>query len=76
MQLRCQTEVLFMLRSQNQFVWFSQMNVSDEFKIDPLTYAAGLESPVGVYLRREIFKQETRSDSSLRKRLYQQQREP
>jgi hypothetical protein len=48
------------------------MNMLNAFKIDPLTYAADLESPVGVYLRREIFKQQTKSDSSLRKRLYQQ----
>jgi len=48
------------------------MNVSNELKNDPLIYAAGLESPIGVYVRREIFKKNAKSDSSLKKRLYDQ----
>lgn len=48
------------------------MNISDELKIDPLNYVASLESPIGVYIRREIFKKESKSDSSLKKRLYAQ----
>jgi hypothetical protein len=48
------------------------MNISDKLKIDPLNYATGLESPIGVYLRREIFKKETKNDAILKKRLYEQ----
>jgi len=48
------------------------MNMSDKLKIDPVNYAAGLESPIGVYIRREIFKKETKSDAILKKRLYEQ----
>jgi hypothetical protein len=47
------------------------MNISVKLKVDPLNYAAGLESPIGVYIRREIFKKKTKSDSILRKRLYE-----
>lgn len=46
------------------------MNTLDKLKVDPLNYAAGLESPIGVYIRREIFKKETKSDAILKKRLY------
>jgi hypothetical protein len=48
------------------------MNISDKLKVDPLDYAAGLESPIGVYIRREIFKKEAKSDEFLKKRLYEQ----
>ncbi len=48
------------------------MNMSDKLKIDPLNYAAALETPIGVYIRREIFKKETKSDAILKKRLYEQ----
>jgi hypothetical protein len=48
------------------------MNLSVKLKVDPLNYAAGLESPVGVYVRREIFKKEPKSDAVLKKRLYEQ----
>ena len=47
------------------------MNISDKLKVDPLNYAAGLESPIGVYIRREIFKKETGGDAILKKRLYE-----
>ena len=60
-----------MLRRRNQLLWFSQMNISDKLKVDPLNYAAGLESPIGVYIRREIFKKETKSDAILKKGLYE-----
>ena len=47
------------------------MSITNKLKSDPLTYAAGLESPIGVYIRREIFKKK-QGDSSLRKRLYEE----
>ena len=66
------TQTIFMLRGSNQLLWFNHMNISDELKTDPLNYAAGLESPVGIYIRREIFKKETKNDAILKKRLYEQ----
>ncbi len=48
------------------------MNLLDKLKVDPLNYVADLESPVGVYLRREIFKEETKADTILRRRSYEQ----
>jgi hypothetical protein len=47
------------------------MNISDKLKVDPLNHAADLESPIGVYIRREIFKKETKSDAILKKGLYE-----
>lgn len=46
-------------------------NVSSELKVDPLDYAASLESPIGIYLRRDIFKKETNADATLKKELYE-----
>jgi hypothetical protein len=48
------------------------MNMLDKLSVDPLNYVAGLESPIGVYLRTEIFKREIRSDAILKKRLWKQ----
>ena len=39
------------------------------FKADPLDYVAKLESPIGVYLRREVFGKENRADVELKKKL-------
>ena len=39
------------------------------FKADPFNYAAKLESSIGIYLRREVFKKENRADEELRKKL-------
>ena len=50
---------------------FVKMNVLNELKVNPLNYAANLESPIGVYLRRNIFKKETKADTTLRKKLYE-----
>ncbi len=47
------------------------MNVSNELKVNPLNYVDNLESPIGVYLRREIFKKETRADKTLKRKLYE-----
>ena len=46
-------------------------NVSNELKVNPLNYVANLGSPVGVYLRRDIFKRETKADTALKKKLYE-----
>lgn len=43
---------------------------SATFKVDPLSYVDKLETPIGVYLRREIFKKETNADETLKKKLY------
>ncbi|MFQ6068505.1 MAG: hypothetical protein ACE5KD_03070 [Candidatus Bathyarchaeia archaeon] len=42
----------------------------DELKVNPLNYVVNLESPIGVYLRRDLFKKETKADITLKKRLY------
>jgi CRISPR/Cas system CMR-associated protein Cmr3 (group 5 of RAMP superfamily) len=44
--------------------------VLNELKGNPLNYVGNLESPVGVYLRREIFKKETRADTALTRKRY------
>lgn len=46
-------------------------NVSNELKVNSLNYVANLESPIGVYLRRDVFKQETKADTTLKKELYE-----
>lgn len=48
------------------------MSMLDELKVNPLDYIAHLKSPVGVYLRKEVFKKETETDAILKKRLYDQ----
>ncbi len=45
-------------------------NVSNKLKVNPMNYVASLESPVGVYLRRDIFKKEAKADTTLKRRLY------
>jgi hypothetical protein len=47
------------------------MNVLNELKVNPLDYAANLESPIGVYLRKEVFKKETQTDSTLKTKLHE-----
>jgi hypothetical protein len=44
-------------------------NSAVAFKVDPFSYVAKLESPIGVYLRREVFKKESNSDAMLKKKL-------
>jgi squalene cyclase len=46
-------------------------NLLNELKVNPFNYVASLESPIGVYLRKEIFKKETKADAVLRKKLYE-----
>jgi len=48
-----------------------KMSVSDELKVDPLNYVSGLESPIGVYLRRETFTKETEADRALKRKSYE-----
>jgi len=46
-------------------------NPTDEFKTDPFEYISSLESPIGVYLRREVFKKEDSNDATLARTLYE-----
>ncbi|MFQ6086956.1 MAG: prenyltransferase/squalene oxidase repeat-containing protein [Candidatus Bathyarchaeia archaeon] len=46
-------------------------NVSNVLKVNPLNYVASLESPIGVYLRRDLFKKETKADTILKEKLYE-----
>jgi len=48
------------------------MNVLIELKVNPLNYVANLESPIGIYLRREIFKKEAKTDPTLKIKLYEE----
>ena len=43
----------------------------DQLKIHPSDYVANLESPIGVYLRKGVFKKESNADQALTKRLYE-----
>jgi hypothetical protein len=48
------------------------MSYKDELKYDYLSYVRGLESAIGIYLRREVLEIGLRADAPLRKRLYHQ----
>jgi hypothetical protein len=48
------------------------MGAFDELKVDPLNYVEHLESPIGICLRREIFRKENNSDAILKRKLYEQ----
>jgi len=43
----------------------------NELNVNPLNYVANLETPIGVYLRREVFKKETNADATLTQKLYE-----
>ena len=62
-------ERLFYL-GRNYLCGFIRMNVLNELKVNPLNYVADLESPIGVYLRRGIFKKEAKTDAALKRKLY------
>ena len=47
-------------------------NVSNELKVTPLNYVTNLESPIGVCLRRDVFKKEIEADTALKKELYEE----
>ncbi len=44
--------------------------LADRLKTDSLDYVAMLEAPIGIYLRREIFKKESQADAALAKKFY------
>ncbi|MFQ6065628.1 MAG: prenyltransferase/squalene oxidase repeat-containing protein [Candidatus Bathyarchaeia archaeon] len=44
--------------------------VLNQLEVDPLNYAANLESPIGVYLRRDVFRKENKADIALKNELY------
>jgi hypothetical protein len=46
------------------------VNLPSELKVNPLKYANNLKSPIGVYIRRDIFKKETKTDATLKEDLY------
>lgn len=41
-------------------------NLLKELKADPLTYVRNLKSPIGIYLRRDVLKEEARGDKALK----------
>jgi hypothetical protein len=47
------------------------MNVLERLRADPFNYVAKLDSPIGIYLRRELFRKEIAVDATLRKELYE-----
>jgi hypothetical protein len=47
------------------------ISILEKLKTDPFNYVASLESPVGVYLRKELFKKEDSADAELKKKLYE-----
>jgi hypothetical protein len=47
------------------------MSALEKLKMDPLNYVANLNSPIGIFLRRELFKKETAKDATLKKELYE-----
>ena len=49
----------------------TMMSVLKRLKIDPLNHIANLDSPIGIYLRRELFRKETAVDAALKKELYE-----
>ena len=44
----------------------------EKLTVNPLNYVEDLDSPIGVYLRREIFKKETETDKTLKRELYEE----
>jgi hypothetical protein len=47
------------------------MNTLNELKINPTNYLNSLDSPIGIYLRREVLKKEDKADAILKKETYQ-----
>ena len=45
-------------------------NPEIKLKVDPLKFAGKLESPIGVYLRREVLRKEAKADEALKKKLH------
>nr|MDO8132984.1 hypothetical protein [Candidatus Njordarchaeum guaymaensis] len=47
------------------------MDVLERLRIDPFSYVAGLDSPIGICLRKELFRKEAAVDAALKKKVYQ-----
>jgi hypothetical protein len=45
-------------------------SISDDLRSDPQDYVDGLKSPVGVYLRREVFGRKDKSDTAVSEKMY------
>jgi hypothetical protein len=48
------------------------MSIRDDLKTDPAKYVEGMKSPIGIYLRREVFKKAAKNDLALKSKLYEQ----
>lgn len=48
------------------------MSIRDDLKTDPAKYVEGMKSPIGIYLRREVFKKAAKNDLALKSKLYKQ----
>ncbi len=46
-------------------------NLLNELKANPLNYVTALKSPIGIYLRKDVFKSETQADRALKEKLYE-----
>ena len=47
------------------------MSLLEKLETDPLNYVANLDSPIGFYLRKELFKKESVWDAALKKELHE-----
>jgi hypothetical protein len=47
------------------------MSMRDDLKTDPRKYVEGMKSPIGIYLRREVFEKEAKNDLALKSKLYE-----
>ncbi len=48
------------------------MVMRDELKTNSLKYVESIKSPIGLYLRREVFEKESKNDLALKSKLYEQ----
>ena len=45
--------------------------MTGRLQVSPLNYVVNLESPIGMYLRREVFRKEIQADKNLKKEIYE-----
>ncbi len=45
--------------------------MTDRLQVSPLNYVGNLESPIGIYLRRKVFRKEIQADKNLKKEIYE-----
>jgi len=57
--------------SKLYLAFVATMNTLNELRINSVDYVNSLNSPIGVYLRREIFRKESKADATLKKVTYQ-----